>query len=137
MQPQEQLNLRKGAKEIDEHIISGRGLANYLATVLERISARFSMGVILDDPCATEALFKTLNCSGLDLVAYDPDNFESIFAKQHTLTLQQKKYIKLRRRTEAKSDQHRGRRRMETFAPVLQSGCQAIIDHARAKCTSE
>ena len=123
MRPTDQLNLRKGAKEIDEYVISGKGLANYLTTVLERISERFSMGVILDNPCATEVLFSRLNCSGLDLVLYDPDNFDSIFTKKHTLTTHENK------------NQEGKHRRTGTFAPVRQSGCKVIIDHARTKCS--
>jgi len=123
MRPTDQLNLRKGAKEIDEYVISGKGLANYLTTVLERISERFSMGVILDNPCATEVLFSRLNCSGLDLVLYDPDNFDGIFTKKHTLTTHENK------------NQEGKHRRTGTFAPVRQSGCEVIIDHARAKCS--
>ncbi|KAH8091555.1 hypothetical protein JL720_5865 [Aureococcus anophagefferens] len=64
--------LRVRAKEIDDRVVSGKGIAAYFGALFDRLRARFSLGAVLDDPCARARLFRAANCSALDLVAVAP-----------------------------------------------------------------
>ena len=70
--------LRVRAKEIDDRVVSGKGIAAYFGALFEKLRARFSLGAVLDDPCARARLFRAANCSALDLVAVAP-MAESLF----------------------------------------------------------
>ena len=132
-------DLMKASRQIDDSVVSGSGIASYLKAVLGRLVSKFNMKPVLSDPCEAYDFFTTLNCSKIDLVAYNPSKFNSIFVDTPRPHFRQD-LTPPRKRHGGRNRQPYGHRRLvgknAEHAPVLKAGCKALINHAQSKCAA-
>jgi hypothetical protein len=61
--------LREGALRVHDTLVCPRCLATHMSNVVDKLRARFSLGIVLDDPCETYLVFRNWTaCDKVDLV---------------------------------------------------------------------
>ena len=66
--------LVEGARDVDQHLLCPKCLADFFVAVLEKLRDAYRMDTVLDDPCAMAAFFgdaanrESIGCDGLELV---------------------------------------------------------------------